>query len=223
MRRSVLLGLFALAAFLSPPVHAELSWPQKEVSVKAEASAAVAEARFPFKNTGNNPVNITQVVSSCGCTTVALDKRHYEPGEGGEIVARYTVAEHTGLQKKTVMVTTNDGEKPVELTLAVQIPEVVRITPSFVTWKHGEEPASKQIVLEMMQDVPINDISVQSSNSGVKAELETLEKGRKYRITVNPGQTDQHVFSTLTLRTKFGENERVFRTYATVQPPVREE
>ena len=216
---------FALAFvwMLSTSAHAGLLWPQKEVEVKVDARTTVAEVRFPFENRGDKSVDVTQVVSSCGCTTVDLDKRHYEPGEGGVIVARYTVAEHTGLQKKSVMVSTNDVAEPTELTLVVRIPEVLRISPSFVTWKHGEEPTSKQITLEMMQDTPIKNLDIQSSSSSVKAELETVEKGRKYRITITPGQTDQHLFSTITVKTKFGDNERVFRTYATVQPPAREE
>ncbi len=213
-----LIGVFFCGAGVA---RAELAWTRKNVELKADAQTSVVEAKFPFKNTGAKAVDVTQVMSSCGCTTVALEKRHYEPNEGGEIVARYTLGEHTGQQKKSVLVTTNDGSEPVELTLAVRIPEILRITPAFVTWKHDEAPTPKQIIFEMMQDTPIKDISVQSSNSAVTAELVPLVKGRKYQLTVNPGHTDQHLFATLAVHTQFGDNERVFRTYATVQPAVQ--
>ena len=218
--RQVLLPTFLLAGVLS--AHAGLTWPQKTVEAKGDAQTTVVEVRFPFKNNGTTPVDITQVQSSCGCTTVALEKRHYAPGEGGEIVAQYTAGEHTGLQKKNVLVATNDGAEPVELTLAVQIPEVLRITPSFVTWKHNEAPTPKVVTVEMEQDSPLKDIDLQSSSAAVTAELKAITKGRKYQITVTPSQTDQNVFSTLTMRCKFGDTERVFRTYATVQPPAPE-
>lgn len=201
--------------------RAGLSWPQKNVEVKADADVPVAEVRFPFKNTGSTAVDVTQVESSCGCTTVALEKRHYEPGEGGEIVARYTIADHTGVQKKTVLVATGDGASPMELGLTVRIPEVLRITPSFVTWKHGEAPAPKTIVLELVQpDTTLKDIAVQSSNGSVTADLQPLSKGHKYKVTVSPGHTDQNLFATLTIRCQFGDTEKVFRSYATVQPPT---
>ena len=202
--------------------EAELTWPQRKVEAKGDAKTSVVEIRFPFKNNGTTPVDITEVQSSCGCTTVALAKRHYEPGEGGEIVAQYTAGEHTGLQKKNVLVATNDGAEPVELTLAVQIPEVLRITPSFVTWKHNEAPTPKVVTVEMEQETPLKDIDLQSSSAGVTAELKTITKGQKYQIIVTPNHTDQNLFSTLTMRCKFGDTERVFRTYATVQPATPE-
>ena len=203
--------------------QAGLNWPQKNIEVKADAGLPVAEVRFPFKNTGSTAVDVTQVESSCGCTTVALEKRHYEPGEGGEIVARYTIADHTGVQKKTVLVATGDGTSPVELGLTVRIPEVLRITPSFVTWKHGESPSPKKIVLEVMQpDTVLKDITVQSSNSTVAAELLPLSKGHKYQLTVSPAHTDQNLFATLTIHCQFGDTDKVFRSYATVQPLTSE-
>lgn len=204
-------------------LRAELTWTQKKAALSADASTAVVEAKFPFKNTGGKALEVTEIMSSCGCTTVALEKRHYEPNEGGEIVARYTIGEHTGLQSKSVMVGTNDGTSPVELTIEVRIPEVLRITPSFVTWKHGEKPGPKEVILELAQDTPIKEISAQSSSASVTAELFPVEKGRKYRLTLTPSHTDQHLFATVTVHAKFGDIERVFRTYATVQPAVREE
>ena len=218
---TVLAGVAALTGV--NPARGALDWPQKTVEVNASADTPVVEVKFPFKNNGTTPVDVTQVESSCGCTTVALTKRHYAPGEGGEIVARYTVADHSGLQKKNVLVATGDGAPPVELTLAVRIPETLRITPAFVTWKHDEAAKPKTVTLEMMQDTPIKDISVQSSSGLVIAELETLTKGRKYQIVVTPSKTDQNLFSTLAIHCTFGDSERVFRSYATVQPAIPEE
>ena len=203
-------------------LHAALEWPQKTVEVKTEAQTPVVEVRFPFRNNGTTPVDVTQVESSCGCTTVALEKRHYAPGEGGEIVARYRVDDHTGLQKKNVLVATNDGTEPVELTLAVRIPEVLHIAPSFVTWKHNEVIQPKTITVEVVQEAPLREIAVQSSSEAVTAVLQTITKGRKYQITVTPSHTDQNVFATLAIRCQFGDNEKVFRSYATVQPFVPE-
>ena len=217
------LASISLLTCVPPSVRAELTWTQKTVEIKADAATAVCEARFSFKNTGTQPVDVNQVMSSCGCTTVNLEKRHYLPGETGEILAKYTVAEHGGTQKKTVLVTTNDGGDPVELTLSVKIPEVLRITPSFVTWKHKEAPAAKQITIELAQETPIKEITIQSSNAAVIAELQPLTKGRKYQLTVKPGQTGQHLFATLTIHCRFGDNARDFRTYATVQPALKEE
>lgn len=217
-RRASLCIATLVFASATGQVRAALDWPQKTVEVKTDAKTPVVEVRFPFKNNGTKPIDVTQVESSCGCTTVALEKRHYAPGESGEIVARYTVSDHTGVQKKNVLVGTTDGSDPIELTLVVSIPEALRITPAFVTWKHDEAAKPKTITLEIMQDTPAKDIAVQSSSVAFTSELQTLTKGRKYQITVTPGHTGQNLFATLSIRCQFGDNEKVFRSYATVQP-----
>lgn len=208
----------AIVTLTTPQARAELAWKQQAADLRADAKSTVLEARFPFTNTGKTPVEITSVESSCGCTAVTLEKRHYEPRESGEIVARYTVGTQTGAQKKTVQVETNDGREPTILTLNIEIPEILRIQPSFVQWKHGEAAAPKIITLEMLQDTPVKDLSVQSSAAGFLTALKPLVPGRKYELTVRPRSTDQNQFSTLTIRCHFGEDEKVFRAFATVRP-----
>ena len=104
------------------------------------------------------------------------------------------------------------------LTLAVQIPEILRITPPYVAWKHGEEAKVKQITLELLQDTPIGSIAVQSSNAGVNVAMQTLVKGRKYRLDITPAQTEQTTFATLAIHCQYGEEDKTFRAYATVKP-----
>ena len=211
--------LATLAIGVVSPSRAELVWKQKAVELRADARSTVLEGRFPFTNAGGAPVDITQVESSCGCTVATLEKRHYEPHESGEIVAKYTLGAAIGAQQKTVQVTTNDGREPTVLTLNIQIPEVLRIKPAFLAWKHGETPAAKTITLEMLQDVPVKDISAQSSAAGFTTELKPLIPGKKYELAVRPVDTEQRQFSTLNIRCRFGEEDKTFRAYATVRPP----
>ncbi len=210
--------LLAMTVAFVAPARAELTWKQQAAELRADAKSTVLEARFPFTNTGVVAVDITGVESSCGCTTATLEKRRYEPGESGEIVARYTVGTQVGAQKKTVQVETNDGRPPVVLTLNIQVPEVLRILPAFLQWKHGEPPSDKVITLEVVQDAPVKNLSAQSSAANFATDIKTLVPGRKYALTVRPQGTDQHQFSTLTIRCRFGEEEKVFRAYATVRP-----
>ncbi len=216
--RLVLGFAFCMSLWTSGRVSAELAWTKKVIELKADARTTVLEAKFHFTNAGKTAVDIRQIESSCGCTTAELEQRHYEPGASGDIIARYTVGSHVGLQTKTISVSSTDRDQPTMLTLAVQIPEILRITPPFVAWKHGEETKVKQITLELLQDTPMNDIAVQSSNAGIKVALQTLVKGRKYRLDITPAQTDQVVFATLTIHCQYGDEDKTFRAYATVRP-----
>ena len=133
-------------------------------------------------------------------------------------MARYTVGSHTGQQTKPVAGFPSDREAPTTLTLSVQIPEVLRIAPPYVAWKHAEDAKTKAITLEQVQEMPVEDISVQSSNAGINVALQTVVKGRKYRLDVTPAQTAQTSFATLTIRCRYGEEEKTYRAYATVKP-----
>lgn len=210
---------FACAAlWLASPARAGLTWPQKTLSLKADPSAEVVEARYPFTNGGKTPVDIQQVESSCGCTTVELEKRHYEPGESGDIIARFTVGTRVGLQTKTIAVKTNDLPEPVTLTMTVDLPELVRIRPTFVYWMQGDALQPKTMTIEVAPDAPLAELTVQSSNPAMKPVLKEVAKGLRYELTVSPGQTDKVLFSMLTLDCKFGKGApKTFRAYATVK------
>ena len=218
----VFLILSLVAAAAVPRASAELTWAQKSVELNGDARSPVLEAHFHFTNTGGGPVEIRNVESSCGCTTAALEKRTYQPGETGEIVARYTVGAHTGLQRKTLLVLTDDGRPPTTLTLVAHIQEILRVSPTAVTWSHHEATAPKRISLELVQDAPFDDISVESSVPGVAATLVPVTKGRKYNLMVTPGQTDSFLLAKLTIHCRFGPEEKTFVAYATVKPATNE-
>ena len=212
-----LLAVFLATAFASAAT-AGLAWEEKKVDLRADAQTPVLEAHFHFVNTGASAVDILKVESSCGCTTTALARNHYEPGEKGEIIARLKVGDHVGVLAKTVEVITNDGSDPTTLTLLATIPEVLRIRPAFVHWNQGDPPDAKTISLELLQDSPITGIEIGSSNSAaMTTELKPLVKGRKYELVITPAGTKKFLFATLTLDCHFGEQEKTFRVYAAVK------
>ena len=222
--RSVLVFLILTATALVATSHAlaELAWAQKTVELQGDARSPVLEAHFHFTNIGSSPVEIRNVESSCGCTTAALEKRIYKPQESGEIVAKYTVGTHTGLQRKTLLVLTDDGTAPTTLTLVAHILEILRVTPSVVSWSHNEATAPKHISLELVQDAPFDEISVDSSSPHATAKLVPVTKGRKYDLVVIPEQTDRFLLAKLTVHCRFGAEEKTFVAYATVKPSTGE-
>ena len=218
--RPLLLALALCLTGTLPSARAALAWERKTIDLQADARTEVLEARFRFANTGPAPVDIRQVESSCGCTTVELAKRHYEPGEHGEIIARYTVGGHLGKQTKTIAVAVSGQPDFTTLTLVAHLPEVARLDPPFVTWTHGEAARPKTITLEMLQEVAPDAITVQSSNAGVAAEIRPVVKNHKYELLVTPARTGEFLRAVLTIRCRFGGEDHTFRTYATVQPAL---
>jgi len=68
---------------------------------------------FVFTNTGNEPLILTNVKPSCGCTTPDWSKEPIMPGESSEIKATYNAA-RAGKFNKAITVTSN-GNSPTKI------------------------------------------------------------------------------------------------------------
>jgi len=65
------------------------------------------EKTFKFTNTGNEPLIITNVQVTCGCTTKSYPRDPIAPGAKGEITLGFNSAGKMGKQNKTVTVISN--------------------------------------------------------------------------------------------------------------------
>ncbi|HBX51668.1 MAG: hypothetical protein A2W98_05765 [Bacteroidetes bacterium GWF2_33_38] len=66
---------------------------------------------FEFNNTGNQPLILSNVKASCGCTTPEWTKEPIAPGAKGSIKATYNPARRPGQFNKSITVTSN-SENP---------------------------------------------------------------------------------------------------------------
>lgn len=82
------------------------------------------EFTFTFKNTGNEPMIISNAKGSCGCTVPKWPKEPIAPGETGEINVKFNSKNKKGSQNKTVTLTANTTPPTTKLRVTGQI-EVV--------------------------------------------------------------------------------------------------
>ena len=138
MLRLAALFLLALAA----PLSAELVWEKPVQQFHRSPDAGNVEAHFAFKNTGQTPITIRTMRSSCGCTTPRLEKKTYAAGESGEVVATFKFGGRTGAQVKNITIITDDDQQRI-LQMQVWINEPLTIAPALVFWKTGDAPEAK--------------------------------------------------------------------------------
>lgn len=69
------------------------------------------EVVFNFKNEGNTPLVINNVVASCGCTVPKWSKNPIMPKQSGDIKVEYNT-NIIGDIKRSITVSTNDPDKP---------------------------------------------------------------------------------------------------------------
>ncbi len=83
----------------------------------------IVDHTFTFRNTGTEPLVITNVGVSCGCTTPEYTKDPVMPGKAGKITARFNTAGKMGQQNKVLTVSSNNASGEVQLTLAGTVQE----------------------------------------------------------------------------------------------------
>jgi hypothetical protein len=71
---------------------------------------------FEFTNTGNAPLVISQVTSSCGCTVPSWTKEAVAPGKSGQIEVKYDTNK-PGPIRKTITVMSNAETPNVALKI----------------------------------------------------------------------------------------------------------
>lgn len=84
-------------------------------TIKEEIGAVTT--RFEFKNTGDTPLVIQRVSSSCGCTTPSYTREPILPGKTGTVSAQYSTVRRPGAFNKTIRVYTNVPDTVYVLTI----------------------------------------------------------------------------------------------------------
>ena len=85
---------------------------------------------FIFTNTGDEPLIITNVISTCGCTVPSKPTEPIMPGKTGKIEVKYNMA--PGPIRKSMTVESNavnyeGGKVPIKIKGTVVVPEEVNV------------------------------------------------------------------------------------------------
>jgi len=213
------ISVLLLALCFSCHAFAGLEWEQAEQVFHPGIKDTQATAAFTFINAGDRAVTITQLKSSCGCTTARLAKRTYQPGEQGVIIATFVFGKRQGYQKKTIAVTTDEpGDSVTNLEIAAHIPELLKIRPNMVCWKRGEQRTPKTISVVVACPQPVRVLQVKPGSDRFVSSVKTVVEGREYEISIEPIDTDKPVVTTLDIETDLPSGERrVFRSYSLIR------
>jgi hypothetical protein len=147
------------------------------------------EHAFRFQNTGDAPLNIEKVRTSCGCTAALLSAEVIAPGEKGEVGAAFDSARFRGDVIKTIYLYTDDPMKPVtQLYLRGSVkPEIVQ-DPERVDLGPLQPEVEKEVrvTLTNQGDKEITFPSIQVTAPELQAELssDVLLPGKTVQILI---------------------------------------
>lgn len=105
--------------------QAAIKFDKEEHDFGTLLQGEVVTYSFHFTNTGNMPLIISEVGSSCGCTVGDYPREPIAPGKTGDIKVTYNSAGHQGFQSRflTVMSNTNPAKTTLRIKGKVQTPD----------------------------------------------------------------------------------------------------
>lgn len=189
--KNILLGSVILL-FTATNVFGGLTFKQTVVEDVISPDAKSYPFEFVFENTGDGAVEISEIKTTCGCTTAELDKMAYAPGESGVIKGVFRVGNRQGMQEKKVRVFTKDLAQPeIALVLKLDIPQLVTMKPGLLLWRVGSEPDTKVLTITPNANFGAEVLSVECESSDFAVEsMPKAEGSRELEVTVAPFKTE---------------------------------
>lgn len=138
-------GVGGLDSLLDPPLLAgkqilRFDIPEQQLGDLSEDDAPVTY-RFDFRNVSEEPVVLTRVVVSCGCTEASLDKRIVEPGERGTVTLVFNPSQQAGSVYKTAFVYTALSDRRPAAKLAL----LGKVRPTADRWVDYPYPLGESL------------------------------------------------------------------------------
>lgn len=206
MRRTAHLAILTLLAAALPTLPAAVpAWaadggPAAVVAEPVFDAGLVpvgekVEAEFTISNTGDAPLEITQVRPACGCTVAEYDEV-IAPGGSGTVHAVVDTKSEVGANAKAITVYTNDPRNPrLQLTIKSDVRPFLTLDPGyarFTAFVHLDRDQSSPQLLwtDDFQGLAITGIESPqpwievSYREATAAERVAEASGRQWRVDV---------------------------------------
>jgi hypothetical protein len=112
----LLVGMFAFAQQPSNPMGPVIKFDFETYDYGTIYVDANGDCEFTFTNTGKEPLVLTGVISSCGCTTPSWPREPILPGQKSTIKVKYDT-KRLGMINKTITVNSNANNPTVVLKI----------------------------------------------------------------------------------------------------------
>jgi hypothetical protein len=122
----------AAAASVPSGPTTTMQFMEEEYNFGTINQGEVVSHTFKFKNTGSEPLIITDAKATCGCTVPKKPTEPIAPGETGELVVEFNSAGKSGAQTKQVTVTanTNPPQSFIRIVSDIKVKDAAAGAPS---------------------------------------------------------------------------------------------
>lgn len=150
MKKALLLALSLTAAGFSAQAQATkpatataatktagpvITFEESKYDFGSVAQGGMVDHTFKFKNTGNQPLIISNIGVSCGCTVPEYSKAPVLPGKTGSLSAHFNSAGKSGMQNKVLTIESNATAGPATVSLVGEVKEAGSAAATTTTTK----------------------------------------------------------------------------------------
>ena len=144
--------------------------------------------QFVLTNQGSRTITISNVHVTCGCTRAVMTTNHVAAGGTAGLDVKISFKGRRGHLLKSIYVDTDDPGNPalrLEVTGTVLVPIEVQPEGIHFGTVGAEGTVQREVLLTATGTNVFHIRSVSSSSTLISAKGETLEEGKRYRITVS--------------------------------------
>lgn len=143
---------------------------------------------FKLANTGGSSLDISDIESSCGCTTVGDWPKTIKPGDSALLPIELDTAQFLGPVTKAITVISNDPAQETVLELKADIWTPITVSNPTLIIPSGSDPAAaatRTVTIRNETDTPLMLGAPESDSPRFKATLRELEHGRSFEVAVS--------------------------------------
>lgn len=177
--------------------QAEVLWDTQEQRFEPAPQEESVVAIFGFTNTGDTPVQIERVRTACGCTVPSYERAPLGAGDSSALLVEFSFVRKFQPQRKHVAVFFVGEEQPHVLWIAVERPQKLAFSSSYLSWRVGNELVTKQSVLT--QQAAFSNLRLLTKPEHAVVVLKESRNGH-WTLTARPTHTETPWREALVLR-----------------------
>ncbi len=142
---------------------------------------------YVLANLGGEPVEITNIRSTCGCAVGSVDNRLLKPGDAVCVDVEFDSTNFSGFVEKTVHVLSTDpNHSTVHLNFQARVIPMYFPNPSTIEFGdvYPDETTTREIVIQFAEDPPPKAVGFRAEEPFLKATWESTEANGRPALKV---------------------------------------
>ncbi len=204
--------IFMLAVVLAcrlAAAGAKINFDAEEYDWGVIYQGETVKHEYKLRNDGDQPLSISQVKTSCGCTVAKDWPKLLAPGKSGVIKINFNSGSRQGRNEKSISVHSNDATRPlVKLKIHGNIKKLIDILPSQVVSLGvitlGESATGTFEVFSLEGKMAIEKLEYNREKLDINYEKIKKEDGREgylFKVELKKGTPIGRIYETIKIET----------------------